>query len=165
MKVSTLIIGSTLLLGPAAAVGNEKQYGPGVTDNEIKIGQTVPYSGPASAFGSYGRVMTGYFQMLNEKGGINGRKVNLISLDNAFSPPKPSNRAASSSTMMASSRRSAPSARRPMLRSRSTSTAPRCRTSSFLPVAADSMTRKTSHGPCRSIRLLKWKAAYSPSSF
>ena len=66
----------------------EKQYGPGVTDTEIKIGQTVPYSGPASAFSSYGRIMTGYFQMLNEKGGINGRKVNLISLDNAFSPPK-----------------------------------------------------------------------------
>src|SRR6266478_3128082 len=62
--------------------------GPGVTDTEIKIGQTVPYSGPASAFSSYGRVMIGYFQMLNEKGGINGRKVNLISLDNAFSPPK-----------------------------------------------------------------------------
>src|ERR1700741_3622614 len=88
MKVLALAIGSMLLLGPAAALANEKQYGPGVKDSEIKIGQTVPYSGPASAFGSYGRVMTGYFQMLNEKGGINGRKINLISLDNAFSPPK-----------------------------------------------------------------------------
>jgi branched-chain amino acid transport system substrate-binding protein len=88
MRISTLVIGSMLLLGAAGAVANEKQYGPGVTDNEIKIGQTVPYSGPASAFGSYGRVMTGYFQMLNEKGGINGRKINLISVDNAFSPPK-----------------------------------------------------------------------------
>ncbi|MBN8992158.1 MAG: ABC transporter substrate-binding protein [Rhizobiales bacterium] len=66
----------------------EKKYGPGVTDTEIKLGQTVPYSGPASAFSSYGRVMTGYFKMINEAGGINGRKVNLISLDNAFSPPK-----------------------------------------------------------------------------
>jgi branched-chain amino acid transport system substrate-binding protein len=90
MKVSTLVAVSALLLGSYAAdtVAAEKQYGPGVTDAEIKIGQTVPYSGPASAFSSYGRVMTGYFQMLNEKGGINGRKVNLISLDNAFSPPK-----------------------------------------------------------------------------
>ena len=90
MKYSTLSIVSTLLLGGFAveAVAAEKKYGPGVTDTEIKIGQTVPYSGPASAFSSYGRVMTGYFQMLNEKGGINGRKVNLISLDNAFSPPK-----------------------------------------------------------------------------
>jgi len=66
----------------------EKKYGPGVTDTEIKLGQTVPYSGPASAFSSYGRVMTGYFKMINEAGGINGRKINLISLDNAFSPPK-----------------------------------------------------------------------------
>src|SRR4030081_2560623 len=90
MKVSTLVVVSTLLLGGYAveAVAAEKQYGPGVTDTEIKIGQTVPYSGPASAFSSYGRVMIGYFQMLNEKGGINGRKVNLISLDNAFNPPQ-----------------------------------------------------------------------------
>src|SRR6516225_7717516 len=90
MKVSTLVTVSALLLGgyTVQSVAAEKQYGPGVTDTEIKIGQTVPYSGPASAFSSYGRVMAGYFQMLNEKGGINGRKINLISLDNAFSPPK-----------------------------------------------------------------------------
>ncbi len=82
--VSALFLTGALFEAGAA----EKQYGPGVTDTEIKIGQTVPYSGPASAFSSYGRVMTGYFRMLNEAGGINGRKVNLISLDNAFSPPK-----------------------------------------------------------------------------
>ncbi len=91
MKHATILgIVSAILLGTCqfTAVAAEKKYGPGVTDTEIKIGQTVPYSGPASAFSSYGRVMAGYFQMLNEKGGINGRKVNLISLDNAFSPPK-----------------------------------------------------------------------------
>ena len=90
MKVSRLVAVAALLLVSHAvdAIAAERQYGPGVTDTDIKIGQTVPYSGPASAFSSYGRVMTGYFQMLNEKGGINGRKVNLISLDNAFSPPK-----------------------------------------------------------------------------
>jgi branched-chain amino acid transport system substrate-binding protein len=90
MKVSTRVAVAALFFVSHAvdAITAEKQYGPGVTDTEIKIGQTVPYSGPASAFSSYGRVMTGYFQMLNEKGGINGRKVNLISLDNAFSPPK-----------------------------------------------------------------------------
>jgi branched-chain amino acid transport system substrate-binding protein len=90
MKVSTRVAVAALFFVSHAvdAIAAEKQYGPGVTDAEIKIGQTVPYSGPASAFSSYGRVMTGYFQMLNEKGGINGRKVNLISLDNAFSPPK-----------------------------------------------------------------------------
>jgi ABC-type branched-subunit amino acid transport system substrate-binding protein len=76
----------------AAAIGGasaaEKQYGPGVSDTEIKLGQTVPYSGPASAFSSYGRAMTGYFEMINEAGGINGRKITLLSRDNAFSPPK-----------------------------------------------------------------------------
>jgi ABC-type branched-subunit amino acid transport system substrate-binding protein len=81
-----------LLMLSAAAIGSaaaaEKQYGPGVSDTEIKLGQTVPYSGPASAFSSYGRTMTGYFQMINEAGGINGRKITLLSLDNAFSPPK-----------------------------------------------------------------------------
>jgi branched-chain amino acid transport system substrate-binding protein len=66
----------------------DKKYGPGVTDTEIKLGQTVPYSGPASAFSSYGRLMAGYFEMINASGGINGRKIALISLDNAFSPPK-----------------------------------------------------------------------------
>jgi branched-chain amino acid transport system substrate-binding protein len=66
----------------------DKKYGPGVSDTEIKLGQTVAYSGPASAFSSYGRVMTGYFQMVNESGGINGRKIILSSMDNAFSPPK-----------------------------------------------------------------------------
>jgi len=90
MKNSRLAIVWAILLGTCqfTAEAAEKKYGPGVTDTEIKIGQTVPYSGPASAFSSYGRVMAGYFQMLNEKGGINSRKVNLISLDNAFSPPK-----------------------------------------------------------------------------
>ena len=90
MKNSTLAIVSAIVLGTCqfTAAAAEKKYGPGVTDTEIKIGQTVPYSGPASAFSSYGRVMAGYFQMLNEKGGINSRKVNLISLDNAYSPPK-----------------------------------------------------------------------------
>ena len=67
----------------------EKKYGPGVTDTEIKIGQTMPYSGPLSIHGVQGRTEVAYFRMLNEeKGGINGRRVNLISLDDAFSPPK-----------------------------------------------------------------------------
>lgn len=63
-------------------------YGPGVTDSEIKLGTTAPYSGPASGYGVYGQAQTAYFQMVNDNGGINGRKINLISLDNAFSPPK-----------------------------------------------------------------------------
>ncbi len=61
---------------------------PGVTDMEIKIGQTMPYSGPISAFGVIGRTEAAYFKMINEQGGVNGRELNLISLDDAYSPPK-----------------------------------------------------------------------------
>jgi branched-chain amino acid transport system substrate-binding protein len=76
------------LMGAASGIAAEKKYGPGAGDSEVLIGQSVAYSGPASAFGSYGRVMAGYFEMLNASGGINGRKIKLISLDNGFSPPK-----------------------------------------------------------------------------
>ena len=60
----------------------------GVTDTAIKIGQTMAYSGPASAYGVIGRAEAAYFRMINEQGGINGRKINLISADDGFSPPK-----------------------------------------------------------------------------
>jgi branched-chain amino acid transport system substrate-binding protein len=82
------VTGMLLVAGAGQGVGADKSYGPGVTDAEITIGQSVPYSGPASAFGSYGRVTAAYFEMVNQGGGINGRKIKLISLDNAFSPPK-----------------------------------------------------------------------------
>jgi branched-chain amino acid transport system substrate-binding protein len=68
-----------------ALAGN---YGPGVTDTEVKIGQTMPYSGPASSFAAIGRSMTAYFQKVNAEGGVNGRKISLISLDDGYSPPK-----------------------------------------------------------------------------
>jgi branched-chain amino acid transport system substrate-binding protein len=61
---------------------------PGITDTEIKIGNTMPYSGPASAYGVIGRTEAAYFKMINDGGGINGRKINFISLDDAYSPPK-----------------------------------------------------------------------------
>ena len=61
---------------------------PGVTDTEIKIGQTMPYSGPASAYGVIGKTEAAYFKMINEQGGVNGRKINFISLDDGYSPPK-----------------------------------------------------------------------------
>ncbi len=66
----------------------DKKYGPGVSDTEIKIGNTMPYSGPLSTAGTIGRAEAAYFQMLNEHGGVNGRKVSFISLDDAYSPPK-----------------------------------------------------------------------------
>src|SRR5271163_4207796 len=61
---------------------------PGVTDAEIKIGQTMPYSGPASAYGVIGRTEAAYFKTISEQGGVNGRKIDLISLDDGYSPPK-----------------------------------------------------------------------------
>src|SRR5215468_10847312 len=70
---------------PAAAQTN---YATGVSDSEIKIGQTMPYSGPASAYGAVGHAELAYFRMLNEQGGVNGRKINLISLDDGYSPPR-----------------------------------------------------------------------------
>ncbi len=71
--------------GPAAA---QKTYGPGVTDGSIKIGNTMPYSGPVSALGNVGKIISAYFAMINERGGVNGRKLDMISLDDGFAPPK-----------------------------------------------------------------------------
>jgi ABC-type branched-subunit amino acid transport system substrate-binding protein len=79
---------TALTFGQGSRARAASSYGPGVTDTEIKLGTTAPYSGPASGYGVYGQAQTAYFQMVNDNGGINGRKVNLISLDNAFSPPK-----------------------------------------------------------------------------
>jgi branched-chain amino acid transport system substrate-binding protein len=73
-------------LSPVAAA--EKRYGPGVTDTEIRIGQTVPYSGPISSLARFGRVEAAYLRKINASGGINGRKVTLVSLDDAFTPAK-----------------------------------------------------------------------------
>lgn len=66
----------------------EKKYDPGASDSEIRIGQTKPYSGPASAYSAAGKVQLGFFERLNAQGGIHGRRVKLISVDDAFSPPK-----------------------------------------------------------------------------
>ena len=78
---------AALAIAATPAIG-QKQYGPGATDTEIKIGTTTPYSGPASAY-SAGAVSTAaYFAMVNDHGGVNGRRINFISLDDAYSPPK-----------------------------------------------------------------------------
>ncbi|MBR1091697.1 ABC transporter substrate-binding protein [Bradyrhizobium manausense] len=66
----------------------QKKYDTGATDTEIKIGNIMPYSGPASAYGIIGRTMSAYFRMINDNGGINGRKINFISYDDGYSPPK-----------------------------------------------------------------------------
>ncbi len=66
----------------------EKRYGPGVTDGEIRIGQTIPYSGPGSSYATIGRAQLAYFNKVNAQGGVNGRKIVLLSLDDGYSPPK-----------------------------------------------------------------------------
>jgi branched-chain amino acid transport system substrate-binding protein len=72
----------------ASSASAQKKYDTGATDTEIKIGQTVPFSGPASAYASIGKTQAAYFNMINEQGGVNGRKINLIQYDDAYSPPK-----------------------------------------------------------------------------
>ena len=72
-------------VAPAAA---QKKYDPGASDTEIKVGNIMPYSGPASAYGTIGKAQAAYFRMINEQGGINGRKITFISYDDAYSPPK-----------------------------------------------------------------------------
>ena len=79
-----LVMSSVAIL----CAGAGKKYGPGVTDTEIKIGQTMPYSGPVSAYGTFGKAESAYFDKINAEGGINGRKIKLISLDDGFNPAK-----------------------------------------------------------------------------
>ena len=66
----------------------QKKYDTGATDTAIKIGNIMPYSGPASAYGIIGKTEEAYFRMINDKGGINGRKINFVSYDDGYSPPK-----------------------------------------------------------------------------
>ena len=81
------VAGALAWLGTGVSFA-EKRYGPGVTDTEIKIGQTMPYSGPLSINSGTGKTMAAYFAKINGEGGVNGRTIRLISLDDAYSPPK-----------------------------------------------------------------------------
>ncbi len=83
--IAIAIIAMALANGSAAA---QKKFDTGATDTEIKIGNTMPYSGPASAYGVVGKTEEAYFKKINAEGGINGRKINFISYDDAYSPPK-----------------------------------------------------------------------------
>ena len=86
-----LAIASAALMMLAASSSGalaQKKYDPGATDTEIKIGNIMPYSGPASAYGVIGKTEAAYFKKINDAGGINGRKINFISYDDAYSPPK-----------------------------------------------------------------------------
>jgi ABC-type branched-subunit amino acid transport system substrate-binding protein len=84
-----LVAGTSVAIALSAAPASaQKKYDTGATDTEIKIGQTVPFSGPASAYAGIGKTQAAYLKMINDQGGINGRKLNLIQYDDAYSPPK-----------------------------------------------------------------------------
>ena len=86
LKSIALAIGLALSVGASSwAAGT---YDSGASDSEIKVGNMVPYSGPASAYGLIGTAIGAYFKSVNDQGGINGRKINFISLDDMYSPPK-----------------------------------------------------------------------------
>src|SRR5690349_12253121 len=88
MKTHRWLIAMAAIIATSALFAADKKYGPGVTDTEIKLGQTMPYSGPASAYGTIGRSEAAYFEMLNQQGGVNGRKIRMLSVDDGYSPPK-----------------------------------------------------------------------------
>jgi len=86
LRIAALATAITTFASGAALA--EKKYDTGATDTEIKIGNIMPYSGPASAYGIIGKTEEAYFKMANDQGGINGRKVNFITYDDGYSPPK-----------------------------------------------------------------------------
>jgi len=87
MRMSLIAVGLATVMS-CGGVQAQKKYDSGASDTEIRIGQTVPYSGPVSGLSIFGRIEAGYFEMLNEAGGINGRTIKFISADDAYSPPK-----------------------------------------------------------------------------
>jgi branched-chain amino acid transport system substrate-binding protein len=88
LVIRQLVIVFAAIASFASGASAQKQYGPGVTDNEIRIGNIVPYSGPASAYSIVGKTMSAYFRMVNDTGGVNGRKITFICYDDAYSPAK-----------------------------------------------------------------------------
>lgn len=87
-RMMTALVAPLLCLASLGSAVAENRYGPGVTDTEIKIGQTMPYSGPLSVYGAIGKAQLAYFARVNAEGGINGRKIKLISLDDGYNPAK-----------------------------------------------------------------------------
>jgi branched-chain amino acid transport system substrate-binding protein len=88
MKRNLISLAASIAVALAAPALAQKKYDPGANDKEIKVGNIMPYSGPASAYGTIGKVEAAYFKMVNDQGGINGRKVNFITVDDGYSPPK-----------------------------------------------------------------------------
>lgn len=137
------VIGAIFMGGAAAA----KNYGPGVTDTEVKIGQTMPYSGPASSFATIGKSMAAYFAKVNAEGASTGAKSTSFHSTMATVHPRPSSRRVDWSKARKCWRLSAPSARRRILLSRNTSTQERCRRCFWVRVPIGYRNRRLTRGP------------------
>lgn len=87
-NIAVIIVAAALAAPSAAFAANPKQYDPGASDTEIRIGNIMPYSGNGSAWSTIGKTEAAYFRMINDRGGIHGRKITFISLDDAYSPPR-----------------------------------------------------------------------------
>ena len=88
LRAAALVTATAAVTLASGAALAQKKYDTGASDTEIKIGNIMPYSGPASAYGLIGKTEEAYFKMINDKGGINGRKINFVTYDDAYSPPK-----------------------------------------------------------------------------
>jgi branched-chain amino acid transport system substrate-binding protein len=88
LRTAALSSAAFAFIAFSTSANAQKKYDTGASDTEIKIGNIIPYSGPASAYGIIGKMEEAYFKMINDQGGINGRKINFISYDDAYSPPK-----------------------------------------------------------------------------
>ncbi len=162
---------ATIFASATSVKAAEKKYDPGASDTEIKVGQTVPHSGPGSLYGVLGRVGEAYFQMLNEKGGINGRKIKFFTMDDAYSAPKcveATRRLVEQEEVLAlfgslgwpCSARSAPRRRRPCT---NISTRKACRSFCSTPALPNGTIRRTTSGPWRACRSIRPKHGFSPS--
>src|SRR5215475_9738769 len=87
-KMRLLVAAAAFSLLTTQSAFAQKKYDTGASDTEIKIGNVEAYSGPASAYGIIGKIEEAYFKMVNENGGVNGRKINFITYDDGYSPPK-----------------------------------------------------------------------------
>jgi substrate-binding family protein len=149
----------------ATSASAQKKYDTGASDTEIKIGQTVPFSGPASAYAGIGKTQAAYMRMINEQGGINGRKLNLIQYDDAYSPPKAVEQVrklVEGDEVLFTSRSSA---RRRMPPFRNISTARRCRSCWPRPARRNSPTRRTFPGRWATIPTTSPRGASTGNTF
>ena len=164
--IFTLAAGTTLavalMASPASA---QKKYDTGASDTEIKIGQTVPFSGAYSVYANIGKTQAAYMRMINDQGGINGRKINLIQYDDAYSPPKTVEqirKLVEGDEVLLTFQVIGTAANAAV---QNISTARRFRSFSPPPARRSSPIRRTSHGPWATTRTISSRAASTVSTF